>query len=194
MGRSSWIVACALLVLVTLAPAAQARDPLPTIELRAGEDAPEVARQIRYTRGLGNLGNRTAEQILAADFRPISGRAVHFGPPGERTAVALRVRNVGDEAGSWILTTGRGSLSYFRLYEVTDDGLNVLVDGTDPAKTSRNLRTYQAFSTELVLEPGRERTLLIDFLSLCFHDPLQRTDRNRLFFSFLKKSLGRFVH
>ena len=165
MGRISWIVACALLALVTLVPAAQARDPLPTIELRAGEDAPEVARQIRYTRGLGNLGNRTAEQILAADFRPISGRAVHFGPPGERTAVALRVRNVGDEAGSWILTTGRGSLSYFRLYEVTDDGLNVLVDGTDPAKASRNLRTYQAFSTELVLEPGRERTLLIDFLS-----------------------------
>lgn len=166
MQRGSWIVAIALAVLLALSPRpAAAQESLPTIELQAGEDAPPVAPYVRYSEDLGPVGALSAAQILAAPMRPIAGRAVHFGPPGERTAVALRVRNAGEDAGSWILTTGRGSLSYFRLYEIAGDRLVLRVDGTDPAAASENLRTYQAFSTELVLEPGQEKTILIDFRS-----------------------------
>ena len=156
----------ALILLAALwhRPAA-AQESLPTIALEAGEDAPPVAPYVRYSKGLGPVGALSAAQVLAAPMEPIAGRAVHFGPPGERTAVALKLRNAGDEAGSWILTTGRGSLSYFRLYELASDRLVLRVDGTDPAAASENLRTYQAFSTELVLEPGQEKTIVIDFLS-----------------------------
>src|SRR3546814_15775720 len=60
---------------------------------------------------------------------------------------------------------GRGSLSSFHLYEASNRGLALLVDGSDAAAARANLRTYQAFSTELILAPGQEKLLLVDFLS-----------------------------
>lgn len=162
----SWMIAAALLMLGALAaPAAAVSDNLPVIPLRAGEDAPAVAPYIRYTEHAGDIEEKPPSQVLAAATRRVEGRGVHFGPPGDRTAVALKVRNAGDVAGSWILTTGRGSLSHFRLYEVENGQLDLLVDGTDSEAARENLRTYQAFSTELALEPGQEKTILIDFLS-----------------------------
>lgn len=162
----SWIVATAISILAALsAPAAAAEERLPTIDLHAGEDAPAVAPYVRYTEDAGDIAEQPPAQVLASTTERVEGRGVHFGPPGDRTAVALKVRNAGDETGSWILTTGRGSLSHFRLYEVEGDGLKLLVDGTDPEAARENLRTYQAFSTELLLAPGREKTILIDFLS-----------------------------
>ncbi|HCB78735.1 MAG TPA: hypothetical protein DEP68_08150, partial [Erythrobacter sp.] len=103
--------------------------------------------------------------FLNQRLQPISGSAAHFGAPGDRIALAIRVRNVGQEAGSWIVSTGRGSLSYFRMYESRGDRLALLVDGTDPAAAAENLRTYQAFSSELLLQPNEERTIVIDFRS-----------------------------
>src|SRR3546814_15721178 len=60
---------------------------------------------------------------------------------------------------------GRGSLSSFHLYEASNRGLALLVDGSDAAAARANLRTYQAFSTELILAPGQEKLLLVDFMS-----------------------------
>ncbi|WP_374408639.1 sensor histidine kinase [Pelagerythrobacter sp.] len=169
MQQGGWIVALGALVLacmLALSPRpAAAQEPLSVAQLQPGEDAPPVAPYVRYSKDLGAVGALSPARILTEPMRPIAGRAVHFGPPGQRTAIALGVRNAGDRAGSWILTTGRGSLSYFRLYEISGDRLELLVDGTDPAAASENLRTYQAFSTELVLEPGQEKTIVIDFLS-----------------------------
>lgn len=170
-GARMWIAAAALLLLaLTGAPRAFAQAPdsqpeLPTLDLRAGADAPAVAPYVRYTKDLGDIAGRPPTEVLAAATRPLTGRAVHFGPPGKRTALALRVRNASAEPGSWILTTGRGSLSHFRLYEVDGARLHLLVDGADPGEARANLRTYQAFSTELVLAPGQEKTVVIDFLS-----------------------------
>lgn len=162
----AWIAAAVLLALTGLSgPAAMAQDPLPAVQLHAGSDAPAIAPYIRYTRDGGDIAARPPAEVVAATSERIDGRGVHFGPPGDRTTVALKVRNAGKVAGSWILTTGRGSLSHFRLYEVEDGRLELLVDGTDPEAARENLRTYQAFSTELALEPGQEKTILIDFLS-----------------------------
>lgn len=161
-----WAVAAALTLLATLwGPGVAAQERLPPIELYAGQDGPPVAPYVRYTRDGEDIAAAVPEQVLAATTRRIEGRGVHFGPPGDRTTVALRVRNAGDLTGSWILTTGRGSLSHFRLYEADDGRLRLLVDGTDSGAARENLRTYQAFSTELALEPGQEKTILIDFLS-----------------------------
>lgn len=166
MQRGSWIVAVALALLLAVWPrVAAAQEPLPAVALEAGENAPPLAPYVRYSNDLGPVEALSPAQILAAPLQPIAGRAAHFGLPGGRTAVALKVRNVGEEAGSWIFTTGRGSLSYFRLYEIAGDRLELLVDGTDAEDASRNLRAYQAFSTELVLAPRQEKTIVIDFLS-----------------------------
>src|SRR3546814_15691887 len=75
------------------------------------------------------------------------------------------MRNASAEQGSWILTTGRGSLKDFRLYRLENGKFDLLVDGTDPAAARRNLGTYQVFSTELVLDPAEEEVVLIEFLS-----------------------------
>lgn len=138
---------------------------VPILELRAGEDAPPLTPYVRYARALGDPAAMGLDALLAAPLVPISGQATHFGPPGTKTTALLRVRNAGNKGASWIFTTGRGSLKYFRLYEAQDGRLDLIVDGTDAAAASRNLRTYQAFSSELVLDPGQETILVIDFLS-----------------------------
>ncbi|RIV75464.1 hypothetical protein D2V04_14230 [Pelagerythrobacter aerophilus] len=161
-----WAVATALMLLAALwGPGVAAQEHLPAINLHAGEDAPAVAPYVRYTRDVGDIAAVPPAQVLAAATHRIQGRGVHFGPPGDRTAVAMKVRNASEVTGSWVLTTGRGSLSHFHLYEVNDGQLELVVDGTDPEAARENLRTYQAFSTELALEPGQEKTILIDFLS-----------------------------
>ncbi|WP_447756634.1 ATP-binding protein [Sphingopyxis fribergensis] len=146
------------------APRAAAAE-IPVLELHAGDDAPALAPFVRFTKQLGDVKVPELEQILGGPLQNIDGPTIHFGPPGTRTAVLLKVRNASREQGSWILTTGRGSLKYFRLYEAEGAKLDLLVDGTDPRAARENLGTYQAFSTELVLDPGQEKLILIEFLS-----------------------------
>lgn len=158
-----WFALLALL-LAGFAPPATAAD-IPVVELKSGQDAPALAPYVRYIiDGADPLTTAPAE-LLAGPLQRVTGSTIHFGPPGRKTVVAVRVRNGGDSQGSWIFTTGRGSLAYFRLYEVASGDLDLLVDGSDPGAAEENLQTYQAFSTEFVLDPGQEKLLLIDFLS-----------------------------
>jgi signal transduction histidine kinase len=138
---------------------------MPVLELHAGKDAPALAPFVRFTKNLGGAEVPELQPLLAGSLEGIEGPTIHFGPPGTRTAVLLKVRNASREQGSWILTTGRGSLKYFRLYEVDGGRLDVLVDGTNSQDARQNLGTYQAFSTELVLDPAQEKLILIEFLS-----------------------------
>ena len=165
MPTRHWIALIAFVMLAWLSPTGAAARTLPTIELHAGEDAPALARFVRYKTGAAYPATIDMASVLAEPLQRVTGPTIHFGPPGRKTVVMVRVRNAGDDQGSWIFTTGRGSLTHFRLYEMSGDRLDLLVDGTDPAVASENLRTYQAFSTEFVLDPGQEKLLLIDFLS-----------------------------
>lgn len=149
---------------VMIASPAAALQSLPVVDVIAGTDGPPLSSAIRYTKALGPLDVPIA-QIDKLPLLANPAGVQHFGPPGERTALALRIRNVGTQAGTWILTTGRGSLSHFRLYEFADGKFQLLIDGDDPAAAQANLRTYQAFSSEITLDPGQTRTVIIDFLS-----------------------------
>lgn len=149
--------------MIVAAPVA-AMPSLPVIDLQAGQDGPPLSSSIRYTKQLGPV-SVPIERILDLPLRAVPSGSEHFGPPGQRTAIALRVRNTGNAAGTWILTTGRGSLSYFRLYEYVDGQFRPVVNGSDATAAQANLRTYQAFSAEITLDPGQTRTVVIDFLS-----------------------------
>jgi len=153
-----------MLLAVAQAPHAAAAE-IPVLELHAGDDGPALAPFVRFTKQLGEAKVPELEPILGGPLQSVDGPTIHFGPPGTPTAVLLKVRNAGREQGSWILTTGRGSLKYFRLYEAEGATLDLLVDGTDPRVARENLGTYQAFSTELVLDPGQEKLILIEFIS-----------------------------
>jgi signal transduction histidine kinase len=158
----------AILGLVFLLAAQTARaepEKLPLLDLRAGEDAPALTSFVRFARRPGATRTPQVDAILAGPLQHIAGSTIHFGPPGTRTIVMLKVRNASHEQGSWILTTGRGSLKHFRLYEGEEDGLSLIVDGTDPQVARQNLGTYQAFSSELVLAPRQEKLVVIEFVS-----------------------------
>ncbi|HMP44643.1 MAG TPA: ATP-binding protein [Sphingopyxis sp.] len=163
--RIAVILAAVLAMLAMLVPAAAAAQDIPAIGLRTGEDAPPLAPHVRYRVAPAGAASLDPAALLAGPLARVTGPTIHFGPPGRQTLVAVKVRNIGEQQGSWIFTTGRGSLSHFRLYEVAGGRLDLLVDGSDPEAARANLRTYQAFSTEFVLDPGQEKLLLIDFLS-----------------------------
>lgn len=146
-------------------PARAAAAELPLLELQSGKNAPDLAPFIRFAKRPGDARTPQLNAILQGPLQQVQGSTIHFGPPGTRTVVLLKVRNASDEQGSWILTTGRGSLKHFRLYEAVDDRLDLMVDGTDPQVARQNLGTYQAFSTELVLGPGQDTLVAIEFIS-----------------------------
>jgi two-component system, sensor histidine kinase LadS len=164
LGWVRLIAATVTALLVLLAAPLAALPVVPVVEVVAGKDAPPLARAIRYTKEIDPVGT-PINQILALPLHARAADVEHFGPPGSRTALALRIRNAGEDAGTWILTTGRGSLSHFRLYELTGTRFQLLLDGSDPAVAQANLRTYQAFSREVTLNPGQTKTLVIDFQS-----------------------------
>lgn len=138
---------------------------LPVLDLRAGEDAAALAPFVRFTKQ--SVGTEAPElaSILRRPLGQIQGSTIHFGPPGTKTVVLLKLRNSSAAQGSWILTTGRGSLKHFRLFEAERDRLKLLIDGTNSRDAQQNLGTYQAFSAELVLDPAQEKLILIEFLS-----------------------------
>ncbi len=146
-------------------PAWGATDTLPVLELHAHEDAPNLAPFIRFAKRPGDIRAPQLDAILRGPLQQVEGSTIHFGPPGTRTVVLLQVRNASDEQGSWILTTGRGSLKHFRLYEANGERLALVVDGTDPQAARQNLGTYQAFSSELVLGPRQTTLVAIEFIS-----------------------------
>ena len=151
--------------LLAAQPARAEPEKLPLLDLRAGEDAPALASFVRFAQRPGATRTPQLDAILAGPLQHIEGSTIHFGPPGTRTVVLLNVRNSSDEQGSWILTTGRGSLKHFRLYEAKGDQLSLIIDGTDPQVARQNLGTYQAFSSELVLAPRQEKLVVIEFVS-----------------------------
>lgn len=156
---------CALVALAMFSSVSARTPDVPAVELYAGEDAPALAAFVRYAVHLDEIGTSSPDEILAAARLPVKGSAIHFGPPGSKTTALIKVRNASSKQGSWIFTTGRGSLSYFRLYQSSGNRLELLVDGKNKAAASANLFIYQAFSTELVLDPGQEKLLFIDFRS-----------------------------
>jgi len=154
-----------LLFLWGAQPASAESAGLPRLDLRTHEDAPALAPYVRFAERPGASSTPQLDQILAGPLLAIEGSTIHFGPPGTRTVVLLKVRNASSQQGSWILTTGRGSLKYFRLYEAAGGPLSLIVDGTDPKGARENLGTYQAFSSELVLAPLQEKLVVIEFVS-----------------------------
>lgn len=165
MKIKSLIALFAILILAAISPASASTPQIPTFELMAGRDPSSVAPFIRYTRNVDYPNGISLRRILERPLDRIDGQSIHFGAPGEKTTVLLKVRNAGLTQGSWILTTGRGTLNHFRLYESSGDQLKLLVDGTNPQSVRQNLKTYQAFSTELVLDTGQEKLIVIEFLS-----------------------------
>lgn len=164
LGWWRWLAIIHMACAVLLAVPASALDPIPVVELEPGRDAPPLSPYIRYTKDIGGPA-APIERVWRLPLKTNPQGVEHFGPPGTRTAIVLRFRNAGTEAGSWILTTGRGSLSHFRLYELSRGGFELVLDAGNPVAAQNNLMTYQAFSQELVLSAGEEKTMVVDFLS-----------------------------
>ncbi len=137
-------------------------DTAPDVQLVSGRDAPPVAPSIRFTR------NPASDQPLDS-LKALPGETIHFGTQGVPILLTLPLSNSGERAGTWVLTTGRGALRSIRISSfdtaIGTPSSIVHLDSAQAGASRRNLRTYQAFSTELTLEPGERRTVVIEFLS-----------------------------
>ena len=137
---------------------------LPRLSLHPGEDATSIARHLRYTNiedvelSIGDIKTKDTE------LKSLPTDVIQFGPAKDAIYVRLNVENIADTDGSWILFTGRGSLTGIRIWRL-DGTPSLLFDGTNKADLISNLRTYQAFSAEIGLAAGEEADIAILFSS-----------------------------
>ena len=92
-----------------------------------------------------------------AELETLETNTIHFGPPNAPVLVIIPVKNRTDEQGAWILTTGRGALKNFTLFEMTETGSEVLLSSEQRKAFRDNLNEYQAISWEVILEGQEER-------------------------------------
>lgn len=182
MAVRSLLAFALFIFVVTLDSAPSLAKEIRAIELTPGLDADNIHDGIWYAQNRPSVEYAGLSSLLSAPLSRLDGPAAHFGPPGAPTSVVMRVRNRGDDQGSWIFTTGRGSLAEFRLYEFAGDKARLLVDNKDVTAVRNNLRAFQSFSSELVLDPGQEKFLVIEFRSEnSTHMPLQIRTYGRFF-------------
>jgi len=103
-------------------------------------------------------------QLQAILLKSLPTDVIQFGPAKDAIYVRMNVENTADTDGSWILFTGRGSLTGIRIWRL-DGTPRLLFDGTKKADLISNLRTYQAFSAEIGLAAGEEADIAILFRS-----------------------------
>nr|WP_296717385.1 ATP-binding protein [Erythrobacter sp.] len=159
MRKIAWL---ALLVwsLAAFATPALATATIPAIELVPGQSAGEIKADIRFTRA-GHEGPPLARDFASA--RAVSHTSTQFGTVGQPAYVFLRLHNTGAEPGSWMLTTGRSTISEFTLYRQDADRWRVILDGADREQLGKVLDQFQAYATEVDLAGGEEATYVIRF-------------------------------
>jgi len=142
----------------------QPAENLPRLSLQPGEDATSIASHLRFTPienvqlSLDDIKSKDAE------LKSLPTDVIQFGPAKNAIYVRMNVENTADTDGSWILFTGRGSLTGIRIWRL-DGTPRLLFDGLNKANLISNLRTYQAFSTEIGLTSGETADIAILFSS-----------------------------
>jgi len=142
------------------AEASASERDLPVIELVAGRSADEVKDAIRYADAV-HQGAPLAADL--ATVRPVGHASTQFGTVGQPVYVFLRMRNAGTQSGSWILTTGRSSITDFELYRRDGSAWRVVLDGHSQEQLAPMLNQYQAYATEVHLAPAEEAVYAIRF-------------------------------
>ncbi|MXO75115.1 hypothetical protein GRI40_07790 [Altererythrobacter aerius] len=161
----SRVVAFLLAVMACALAVPSAADTLPTIELVPGEAAASVREGIRF-REIGPDAAPSPEMIEG--MVPVRHSSTQFGRVGETVVGALRFRNVGDRQGRWILSTGRGTVDHFSIYQVNPASgrAEALLTSTDIPAMGRSLGNYQSMAIEIDLAPGQQVTYLFKFRDL----------------------------
>ena len=153
------------LTCVCFSPAyAQTSEDLPRLSLYPGKDAISIASHIRFTE-IEHVGLDVDEiKSKRSKLKPLPTDVIQFGPAKDAIYVRMNVKNITETDGSWILFTGRGSLTGIRIWRL-DGSPRLLFDGTKKEDLISNLRTYQAFSTEIGLTAGETADIAILFSS-----------------------------
>jgi len=159
------LIYIANLVLVSsfMFPALCFAQTLPTLNLVPGMEGDEVGSYIRYDTGYEGEMDYDILMRDVESFQSLETDNIHFGVPDGKILILLRVKNQENKSGNWILTTGRGSLKYFKFYELSSDHTKLVIDGNDTAQVKNNLQSYLSFSHEIVLGPYEEKVYAIHF-------------------------------
>ncbi|MCT2559361.1 sensor histidine kinase [Tsuneonella sp. YG55] len=133
---------------------------IPTVSLTPGQSISSLRAAVRYK----TVAPETAPGVKAlTDVQPVRHSSTQFGQSGDTILGVLRFKNAGKQPGTWILSTGRGTVDQFELYRVTSGGIDPLLDYANTAQLGRTLDSYQAIATEVNLAPGQTITYLFKF-------------------------------
>ena len=160
-----------------------AQGDLPTVELTPGQSAPSLHGYLRYTHDAPRTALDTIDPEVLATMRPLKHSSLQFGRVNEPVLAMVRLHNSSDRYGNWILTTGRGSVSSFRMYRVEPDGLVTLIDNSDSRQLGETLWNFQALATQVSLGGGESATYAIQF-----------TDENSSYMPVAVRSLVDYFH
>ena len=136
---------------------------LPTIELTTNMDVADVSSYLRYEIGYEDEIDHDSLMEQVGKFQSLKTDNIHFGIPNGKILILLRVKNQSNKSGNWILTTNRGSLKYFKFYELKPGQSTLLIDGSDSVQVKDNLQSYLSFSHEVILSPQEDKVYAIHF-------------------------------
>lgn len=154
---------CVVMTLIFISFGSAAKAETKNIPLTPGSDAPKLNQYILYQKGY--VKPITYDSIASSlpEFENIKTESIQFGYTYEPILIVIQVRNDGQSAGNWILTTGRKSLPDFSLYEVTALETKRVIDGNNLFTARQNIKKYGTFSYEIYLPPGGSRMYAIQY-------------------------------
>lgn len=152
------------LVFIALIKASSAE----VIDLKSveGQAVVNVAPHAEYLSDLSHeLSFGEVEKIYQEnEFQPV-GPVIDFGAQNATFWVTFRLRNVGEEPGTWILNTGSQRMRHAALYVVRDGKISAQVlDDFQRPFSERPIR-YRLLVSELTLAPGEEVQVFYSYRS-----------------------------
>ena len=138
-------------------------ETFPILDLTPGMDQIEIGPYLRYKLGYEGAIDHNSLMDQVGAFQALETENIHFGVPNGKILILFQVRNLSNTTGNWILSTNRGTLKYFKFYELSPDNSKLLIDGDDKAQVKHNLQSYQSFSHEVVLSSGETKIYAIHF-------------------------------
>jgi two-component system, sensor histidine kinase LadS len=153
-----------ILCCIVIAPALAASPDLPTVELSAGQNAPNLREFVRYkpTAASASLSG-VLESLDEASLHQVTEPTIDFGPPKTPLLVLVKVRNQSADTGTWVFSTDRGSLRHIEMFEWNGRSMETRLANDNLSTQQEMLKDFHAFAFQFSLLPGEERVLGVVF-------------------------------
>jgi len=134
---------------------------IPTVELSPGQDAPHLAKYVRYVKEYES-GISYSEFVKNQQrLERVGGASIQFGRASPNILILLKVKNAGEERGNWVFSTDRGSATTLQIYHVKPEMNTLRFDSDNFTEAKEALWTYQHYADKFSLLPNEELIIAV---------------------------------